>query len=404
MVIQNRDFEGRGTGDRLMSSKPVIVVVAYRRLHTLKRLLKSIENAFYDSDDITLIISIDYHPDNLNVIQYASGFLWTHGTKIIKTHEKNMGLKRHIIECGDYAIDHGAVIILEDDDIVSPSFYEYTRKAHDYSDADERIAGISLYAHEWNGYAGKKFQPLYGDGDVYFGEFSSTRGESWSAGQWEAFKEWYKNNCEIRQDELLPPPIYDWKESWGKFFVRYLVETNRYYVMPYKPVSTVFGEAGTHAARTELDVQVALYWGKNNCHFIPFEEGQHYDVFFENEDLKKVLAVRHGILESEICIDIYALPKRGYGDKRYVLTTRKLNYQIVASYDLNMRPHDANVFFNMPGNGIYFYDRKIRRKNRQYCSDNRLEYDFAGIRGPEALLYGWRHCCKVLAERIGLLR
>ena len=386
---------------KVMSIKPVIVVVAYRRLHTLKRLLHSIEKAIYNLDDITLIISIDYHPDNSEVIKCAEEFNWEYGNKIIKTHKENMGLQRHIIECGDYSIEYGAAIILEDDEIVAPSFYEYTRLAHDFYDDDERIAGISLYGHEWNGYAGKKFQPIRGEGDAYFGQFSCSRGQSWSGKQWEAFKKWYADNSEIRRDELLPPPMYAWKESWAKFFARYLVESNRYYVMPYKPVSTVFGETGTHASRRELDVQISLYWGKDNFNFVPFELGQHYDIFFENIDLNSILAKRYDVPESDICIDLYALPKRQYGNRRYILTTRKLSYQIIGQYDLNMRPHDANVILDMSGKGIYFYDTEKKERNKKYQVENRLEYDFAGVHGPEALLYGWKHCWKIFFECLG---
>lgn len=385
-----------------MSSKPVIVVVAYRRLHTLKRLLHSIENAVYKIDDIPLIISIDYHPDNTDVISCARDFQWTHGNKIVKTHESNMGLQRHIIECGSYAIEYGTVIILEDDEIVAPSFYDYTRFAHDYYDANERIAGISLYSHEWNGYAGRKFQPVWKDGDVYFGQFSCTRGESWSAEQWKAFQRWYEKNPKIKQDEKLPASIYEWNESWGKFFARYLVESGKYYVMPYHPVSTVFGETGTHSNKMELDVQVALYFGVDNTHFIPFGEGMHYDIYFENTDLKKILAERHKIPRQEICIDLYGLKKRKYGNEQYILTTRKLDYYIMDQYDLNLRPHDMNVLLNMHGNGIYLYDRRKPEKNRTFHSKYRMEYDFAGIPGLRALEYGWKHCLRVLFECLGL--
>ena len=383
-----------------MSVKPVIVVVAYRRLHTLTRLLRSINNAVYGIDDVTLIISIDYHVDNSDVVKCAEEFEWKHGNKIVKTHKENLGLRRHIIECGDYAIEYGAAIILEDDQFVAPNFYEYTRHAHDYYKKDERIAGISLYSHEWNGYAGKKFQPILNTGDVYFGQFSCTRGESWSAEQWIKFKEWYYKNPEIIQDELLPPSMYEWKKSWGKFFARYIIETNRYYVMPYKPLTTVFGETGTHANRMELDVQVALYWGKGSNCFIPFEEGVHYDIFFENVDLRKIISNRHGIREEDICIDLYALSKRKYGLKRYVLSTKKMDYHIVEKYDLNMRPHDINIVLNMQGIGIYLYDLTLKEKNRDYHVNNRLEYDYAGIPGMRALLYGWRHCWSVIFESL----
>ena len=55
-----------------MGYKPAIVVVAYRRLYALERLLNSIDRAYYEEDDIELIISIDYHDENHDVINYAN--------------------------------------------------------------------------------------------------------------------------------------------------------------------------------------------------------------------------------------------------------------------------------------------------------------------------------------------
>ena len=387
-----------------MSTDPVIVIAAYRRSHSLKRLLHSVENAVYKQNDVTLIISIDHHADNGDVIRCAEEFHWTHGNKIIKTHEKNLGLRRHLIECGDYALEYGAVIILEDDVLVSPAFYEYAKAAHNYYDTDERIAGISLYSHEWNDYAGKKYQPVQNNGDAYFGQFSCTRGESWTAKQWSAFKNWYADHQEIKCDELLPPPVYGWRESWGKFFLRYIIESGKFYVIPYQAVSTVYGDVGVHATIPELEVQVSLYWGNKDYSFVPFEDGKHYDVFFENIELRKILAKRFDISEEEICIDLYALPKRKYGKKRYVLTTRKMNCRVLAQYDLNLRPHDANVLLDMEGNGIYFYDTARIEKNKAFRLRYRLEYDFAGVHGAEALSYGWIHCWRILFKCLGLIK
>lgn len=384
-----------------MSAKPAIVVVAYRRLHTLERLLDSIKNAIYNIDDITLIISIDFHCDNADVVNCAEQFEWGHGPKIVRTHRENLGLRRHIIECGDYSLEYGAVIILEDDEYVAPSFYEYTRLAHDYYDDDDRIAGISLYAHEWNGYAGKRFQPISQGNDTYFGQFSCTRGESWSRKQWTCFKEWYSDNPNIVEDELLPSAIYKWNKSWGKYFVRYIVESKKYYVMPYKPVCTVFGETGTHANRMELDVQVALDWGDIYWNFCPFEKGIHYDTFFENIDIKEMLAEKYSISKEDICIDLYGLKGRVFHNSRYVLTPRKMDVHIIDEFDLNMRPHDINVLLGMQGKGIFLYDLKCHEKNARYDSMNRLEYDLAGVHGLEAIAYGIRHCWRVLKSLLG---
>ena len=53
--------------------KPAIIVIAYNREESLKRLLTSLNNAIYESDDITLIISID-KSDNEKVFKAADEF------------------------------------------------------------------------------------------------------------------------------------------------------------------------------------------------------------------------------------------------------------------------------------------------------------------------------------------
>ena len=93
-----------------MGYKPTIVVVAYRRLNTLSRLLDSINDAYYTSNEINLIISIDYHDTNKDVVDYANKFEWKHGNKTVVTHGSNLGLRKHIIECGDYAIKYDSII------------------------------------------------------------------------------------------------------------------------------------------------------------------------------------------------------------------------------------------------------------------------------------------------------
>ena len=62
------------------NKKPVIVVVAYNRTGSLRRLLNSIDKAYYEWSDIPLVISID-KSDNREVKTMAEQFEWKHGTK-----------------------------------------------------------------------------------------------------------------------------------------------------------------------------------------------------------------------------------------------------------------------------------------------------------------------------------
>jgi len=97
-----------------------VIVVAYDRPEPLKRLLRSINKAIYEHP-VKLIISVDYKKNN-DVIGVVNDFDWGHGSKEIIEHEKNLGLREHILFCGDLVRDYDGVIILEDDLYVSPFF------------------------------------------------------------------------------------------------------------------------------------------------------------------------------------------------------------------------------------------------------------------------------------------
>ena len=96
---------------------PAIIVVAYNRPKSLFRLLQSIKNASYKTKNIPLIISIDSKNSILNeeVVSIAENFIWEYGEKQIVRNQASLGLKKHILLCGDFTKVYNSVIILEDD-------------------------------------------------------------------------------------------------------------------------------------------------------------------------------------------------------------------------------------------------------------------------------------------------
>ena len=51
------------------------------------------------------------------------------GIKKIIKHSKNLGLRAHVITCGDLVNIYDNIIVLEDDLFVSPYFYKYANDA-----------------------------------------------------------------------------------------------------------------------------------------------------------------------------------------------------------------------------------------------------------------------------------
>ena len=104
-----------------------IIVVAYNRVKSVRRLLDSLKHVEYFGEKVDLIVSID-NSGNTDVEDYVKNFNWTYGEIIIRTFEQRQGLKNHILSCGAYLEKYDAIAVFEDDVIVSPAFYSFMRE------------------------------------------------------------------------------------------------------------------------------------------------------------------------------------------------------------------------------------------------------------------------------------
>ncbi len=366
--------------------KPAIVAVGYNRINALRRLLNSIENAVYPCDDIPLIISLDKAPNEEDVAAMAESFHWSHGEKIIRRFPERQGLRKHILQCGDLSEKYGAVIILEDDLIVSPGFYTYTTEALSYYENAEPVTGIALYSHEWNGYARKFFTPLADQYDTYFGQYSITWGQCWTQRWWTGFKQWYlAHEDKLEWNDRIPAGINKWSDrSWGKYFVNYIVEQGKYYVIPRLALSTNCSDVGEHVTIPDNGHQVRLLWdNKENYRFAPADKAIRYDIFFENMDLSQYLPDH--IAAEDLCVDL-----AGYGRKpsgRYLLSTLELPYQAVCSYGLQLRPYEMNVIMQIPGNEIFLYDTQASAPQPKQNKHNVMRYETRCLNVRDLLPY-----------------
>ena len=190
----------------------------------------------------------------------AEKFKWEYGNKVIRVFEERQGLRKHILSCGDLSFQYGAVIILEDDIVVGKGFYHYAKEALNFYKSEKKIAGIALYSHKYNGYANKPFEPIHNGYDVFFAHFSISWGQCWSSQQWKCFKEWYaQNNGDLAEREDIPHQITNWPaSSWGKYFAHYIVENDKYYVIPFESHSTCFSDVGQHTGISNSVGQVPL--------------------------------------------------------------------------------------------------------------------------------------------------
>ena len=341
--------------------KIAIVAVGYNRKESISRLLASLNNGNYLGESITLVISID--KSNTSVVEtFADSFEWKHGEKIVDKHEKNLGLREHMLSLTKWFDLFDVLIVLEDDIIVAPTFYSFVVQTTQKYFNDENIAGISLYSFFVNYQNSELFVPYKNEYDTYFMNCAMSWGQVWMKKQWLSFVDWYKEHLDFVNLDHLPKAICEWpKSSWLKYHTRYCIEQNKFFVYPYYGYSTNCGAVGTHNKKTDSSYQVPMQMGNIKTLKLPDfgDEAVYYDGFFENTALYSHL----GYSPQDCCIDLNGCKCNREG-KQYWLTTHCMNYKIEKSFGLDFRPIELNIMMNNKGRDIFLYNTKIAEKQR----------------------------------------
>lgn len=353
-----------------------IIVIGYKNSNGMQRLLNALNHADYGQDEVHLIIGIDYSEESA-VKRLVEKFVWQHGKKIIKYQSEHLGLKRHILACGNYINEFNldAAAIFEDDVIPACDFFQYMKAATEKYCNERDIAGISLYLHKKNINAAKNFQAVISDKDAFFLQYPQSWGQVWMKDQWKEFYSWYKENEIWTEENIsfskeLPQNIMLWgEESWLKYHIRYCIIKNKYFVYPYISHSTCFNEKGVHTWESSDELQVALpIKGRLTYNFPDWnEKAVCYDAFYENMNLYKYI----GVSKDELMVDLYGM--HAYTEKRYLLTCRELPYICIRSWGKKLVPHDMNIIYNIQGDDLFLYDLGINREKIVYLPIYRVK-------------------------------
>lgn len=361
-----------------------IIAVGYNRPDSMARLLKSIKEAEYGSDVVSLVISIDKGQRQNEIKELAENFDWPFGEKRIRVFSQRQGLKMHILQCGDMTHEYDAVIVLEDDITVSKGFYAYTKQCiEEYADCPE-IAGISLYRHKLNPGNRMPFEVDEDPYDIYFMQVAQSWGQCWTAKMWKGFRNWLVDeNQPVSDDGRLPTYICAWDgKSWLKYYDRYVAETEKFYVYPYKSLATNHTESGEHSLTTNSDYQVPLLSRSMNYRLPALSSGVRYDAFFERLGLEDCILPE---LKGKKLLDLQGIRTQCL-DARYLISTRQLPFKVIDTYSIKYRPIEINVLMAEKGSGIYVYDlAQTAPMPKNYESYHASAYYHRGLIWKEAL-------------------
>ncbi|ANT64615.1 glycosyltransferase family A protein [Prosthecochloris sp. CIB 2401] len=331
---------------------PVIAVLAYRRAPALNRLLNALDAAHYP-DDVQLIISLEGGASP-EVVALAKQFRSNKFNVKVLEHDRCLGLREHVLACGDLALEYGSVIVLEDDLFVDPFFYQYASSALQYYDDADLVAGIALYKHERNEYADLPFTPMGNGYSTYLMQLACSWGQCWSKKQWLKFKEWYKgkDHAYLNAIEGLPLAAKNWPESsWKKYFHGFLIETKRFFVYPYEAYSTnCSDEGGEHISNGTIFHQVSMGSPQREFVrpiFVPVSNTEVlYDAYME--PIGDFVWRSLGLDAEKVEVDMQGIkPKKLLIRKQYTLTSKKSNNPIRA-YEQSYKPPEMNMMFPVP--------------------------------------------------------
>jgi len=361
-----------------------IVIAAYNRPASLSRLLASLQKAQY-TNTVQLIISIDGGGDK-GVLKTAEAFQWPFGEKEIIHHKENLGLRRHILSCGDLSRDYDGIILLEDDLYVSPQFYNYAQQAMPYYREDDAIAGIALYAHGFNETASFPFYPFLDGSDVFFMQLACSWGQCWTKNQWTLFRQWINEKGESSSFNHpgLPGDIALWPEtSWKKYFILYMIEKNLFFVYPRQSYTTNFGDKGQHQDSVK-NFQMPLQYGQKTPAFVKLEDScALYDAFCEMIPacLNKMAPELN---QYDYCVDLYGIKMISAIDNEFVLTAKQ-NRQPLLSFGKRMLPLEANIIERIEGNRLFLTKTTNCRRMDSYIKQKKMLWNIS-----EDILYHYK--------------
>lgn len=339
--------------------KFTIAITAFNRKENLNKLIDDLLSINFSSEEVNLYISIDGGGSI-----YKSDFddlKWDHGKLYIKEHDKNLGLKDHFFYIGNLSQKFGAIIFLEEDMRVSKFLESYVIDSINFYKNIEDVSVITLSNFEYDENSRTHFIPLVDGGDTIYTKLPYW-GKIWIPSKWEHFMNWYINN-KSNIDKLfkkLPSKIGLWPDSsFKKIFISYLIDENKYSVMPRFSLASNAALSGLHA-KSMPQYQTPLLVDKRNWNFLKIEESMSvYDEYSEIiPDIVKQL--NPSIKDYDFDVDIRGM--KSYLKKEFILTT-KYTKNSIKEFDISTRPPDYGVILNKEGKGIALSKREDVKKS-----------------------------------------
>ncbi|KAJ4979815.1 hypothetical protein NE237_010595 [Protea cynaroides] len=209
-------------------------IITQNRATSLKRLLKSLSDAYYTGDEISISFNMDSKVDE-ETVKLVNSFQWHHGTKTLRRRIIQGGLIRAVSESWYPSSDDDFGLLLEDDIEVSPYYYlwiKYALLAYHYDPqvSFPELSSISLYTPrlvevvkerpKWN--ATEFFKRIHPN-TPYLHQLPCSWGAVFFPKQWREFYVYmnmrFTENAKQNPVQIPKSRTNGWQASWKKFLI-----------------------------------------------------------------------------------------------------------------------------------------------------------------------------------------
>ncbi|CAI0542021.1 unnamed protein product [Linum tenue] len=191
----------------------LIKVLAYNRLQSVSRCLRSLAAADYGGDTVHLHVYVDHFvagndsadvldrklDESRQILEFVDGFVWNFGNKIVHYRTGNVGLQAQWLEAWWPSSDDEFAFIVEDDLEVAPVFYKFVRAVilnyrYNSSNFSPSIFGVTLQRPRFvPGKHGNKI--VLDEGTrLFLYQIVGTWGQILFPKPWKEFRLWYDDH------------------------------------------------------------------------------------------------------------------------------------------------------------------------------------------------------------------
>lgn len=340
-----------------------LVIPVFDRLHSIERLMKSIERMEIRGT-LNVVISCDGGA-SAEVRRFAEGFSWERGSYRVIQRDENLGVDDHNLECMRMAIELGHVVVLEDDLVVSPTLQAFLLQAYAALRTEKDVAGISMYRYPLNEANRFPFELIPNDEFLYYQQRPSSKGCFYTREMVESYFDFLDRFDHDYTRYHLPDNVLKWDDKvWEKSFYAYLVQNNRYVAFPRYSLTTDFADHGVHMKKQihRYQHQTPLYLADQFSAMRAIVDTENvYDAFYEI-DVDVIKRYLPQLVSFDLAIDLYGNKDLSKVKETWVLSEKDCT-QPNMGWDRKVKPEVMNLLMNQKGS-FYHLAEKHRFRNK----------------------------------------